>query len=266
MSNVIFYFSGTGNSLNIAREIGKLLSDTKLIKIHETQDEINASGYDRVGIVYPVYYYQMPVLVEEFVKKLIITKEQYVFGIATYGGMRGRSLIDLRSTIEAKGCTLDAEFSVVMPGNYIVKYNAFPDGISRFILKKSKITAAKIADSIRLKEKTRPTKIRGFEKGFLSSEKNRTMILDIRQGFAQEDKSFICSETCTGCGACEKICPAKNIVMQENRPVWQHRCEQCLACLQWCPNRSIDYLQTTQKRTRYHHPEVTLKDMMKDSF
>jgi len=27
--------------------------------------------------------------------------------------------------------------------------------------------------------------------------------------------------------------------MFDGRPVWQHHCEQCFACLQWCPKEAI---------------------------
>ena len=76
------------------------------------------------------------------------------------------------------------------------------------------------------------------------------------------DKSFWADEKCTGCGICEKICPAQNISLMDGKPQWQHRCEQCFACLQWCPEEAIQYGKGTAKKKRYHHPEITLKDML----
>ncbi len=29
--------------------------------------------------------------------------------------------------------------------------------------------------------------------------------------------------------------------MEERRPVWQHNCERCLACIHWCPCEAIEY-------------------------
>ncbi len=50
--------------------------------------------------------------------------------------------------------------------------------------------------------------------------------------------------------------------MKEGRPCWLHRCEQCLACIQWCPREAIQYGKKTVRTPRYHNPEVTLKDML----
>jgi Pyruvate/2-oxoacid:ferredoxin oxidoreductase delta subunit len=50
--------------------------------------------------------------------------------------------------------------------------------------------------------------------------------------------------------------------MANGKPIWQHRCEQCFACLQWCPEESIQYGKKTQKKKRYHHPEIKLSDML----
>ena len=56
-----------------------------------------------------------------------------------------------------------------------------------------------------------------------------------------------------------------NIEMVNERPAWLHRCEQCFACLQWCPQEAIQYGKKTVKYPRYHHPEVTLKDMLEQA-
>ena len=76
------------------------------------------------------------------------------------------------------------------------------------------------------------------------------------------DKSFFADEKCTSCGICEKLCPAGNIVITEGKAVWQHRCEQCFACLQWCPAEAIQYGKNTKSKKRYHHPEISLKDII----
>jgi ferredoxin len=76
------------------------------------------------------------------------------------------------------------------------------------------------------------------------------------------DKSFNTTKTCNGCGLCAKACPAVNIVMTNGRPVWQHRCQQCFACLQWCPQEAVEYWRITRGRKRYHHPDIQLKDLI----
>ena len=64
------------------------------------------------------------------------------------------------------------------------------------------------------------------------------------------DKQFRVDDKCNQCGICGKVCPSENITMQEGKPVWNHHCEQCFACLQWCPKKAIQYGKRTVKYTQ----------------
>jgi MinD superfamily P-loop ATPase len=58
------------------------------------------------------------------------------------------------------------------------------------------------------------------------------------------------------------VCQVENIEMKDGKPTWLHHCEQCLACLQWCPQEAIQVGRKTEGRKRYHHPEITASDLM----
>jgi len=45
---------------------------------------------------------------------------------------------------------------------------------------------------------------------------------------------------------------------QGSSPVWGNHCEACLACIQRCPTKAIDYNHKTQARKRYINPNVKL--------
>ena len=75
------------------------------------------------------------------------------------------------------------------------------------------------------------------------------------------DKGFGYNEKCNGCGICARVCPVNNIEMIDKRPVWQHHCESCYACFQWCPREAIGG-DTSQYEKKYHHPAVKLTDML----
>jgi len=61
---------------------------------------------------------------------------------------------------------------------------------------------------------------------------------------------------------CQKICPAANIEKAEGKPIFQGKCEHCLACLQNCPVCAIDWKNKTQGKDRYRHFAVTINDMI----
>ena len=77
----------------------------------------------------------------------------------------------------------------------------------------------------------------------------------------ESDKSFYSDNNCTSCGICEKICPVNNIIIIDGKPQWQHKCQQCLACINLCPEKSIQFGTKTLKTQRYHHPEITVQDI-----
>jgi len=72
MSTEIYYFSGKGNSLYVARELQKRISDSSLISIVSLlpKDVIQTNGKS-VGLVFPVHALTIPIAVKQFLKKLI---------------------------------------------------------------------------------------------------------------------------------------------------------------------------------------------------
>lgn len=53
--NVIFFFSGTGNCLSIARNIAKGIGGAQLIRIKKGMPKPDLSDADRIGFVFPCY-------------------------------------------------------------------------------------------------------------------------------------------------------------------------------------------------------------------
>ncbi len=82
MSTEIYYFSGTGNSLAVARDIARK-TNGKLIPIPSIMDkERIKTDADVIGIVFPVYYEPyggVPLIVRRFVRKLEGIGSKYIF-------------------------------------------------------------------------------------------------------------------------------------------------------------------------------------------
>ena len=58
-------------------------------------------------------------------------------------------------------------------------------------------------------------------------------------------KLKIDNDKCIGCGKCEKICPMKNISINEGKAVANNRCTMCYRCINNCPKQAITLLGKT---------------------
>ena len=263
MSAELYYFSGTGNSLVVARDIAEKISG-KLISIPAVMDKESIKiDADVLGIVSPTYCMRMPGIVERFISKLTNLQSKYIFAIVTVGGIAGGILDRLSEAISLRGGSLTAGFVVRMPANYIHDADALPLFLQKRMFRKWEKRVDKIADYVLNVKSGRMEKFnplmtllfsKSIEKQYLRGE----LKPDI-------DKNFWADDKCNGCGICAKVCPVSNIEMVDDRPVWQHHCEKCLTCIQWCPEEAIQFKDVTLKRKRYHHPDVKLSDMLKRS-
>jgi ferredoxin len=261
MKTIIYYFTGTGNSLAAAKKIAAALGDTELVPIallKEIPGRVVPAA-DRVGIVSPVYDAGLPVIVKEFAERLDICAIPYAFGIITLGGV-GVSALHQLNGILMRGCRkkLDAAFAVKMPGNF-PPVGVPPSGEKKEeILRRADTDLAAIIVMIRKGQSSPPA----FSP--LSSLMRCFLYPPFSKNVHGMDTSFSVEETCTSCGTCAKVCPVGNITMENDRPVWQHRCELCCACLHFCPVEAIQLntLQGTKGRGRYRHPDLRVEDMM----
>ena len=258
MSTSLFYFTGTGNSLKVARDLANELRDAKIVDISKAINaEIDQSA-EKIGIIFPVYIFGMPLIVSKFIKKLKADKTKYIFAIATYGGMPADTLGQTAKELRSLGLKLSAGFAIRMPGNYTPLQEAIAQEKQNEMFR---IESARIKEiAAKVKEK----KQEGIEKGnFITNAVFSGIIYNLYAGkIPFMDRDFWVDENCTSCGTCVKVCPVSNIELINKRPVWLHRCEQCFACLQWCPAEAIQCGKNTVGRKRYRNPEIKLVDLI----
>jgi len=77
--------------------------------------------------------------------------------------------------------------------------------------------------------------------------------------------NFWTNDQCKGCRTCESVCPVNNIKLVDNKPIWLDHCQQCLACIHWCPEKAIQFGKRTLNKKRYRNPTITVKDMLNSS-
>lgn len=255
MNTTIYYFSGTGNSLMVAKDLSERLENSKIVQISKDNMSIlKDTQSSKIGFVFPVYLSGMPIMVKTFIENLQINKNTYVFAIATCGGIVGTSLNQIKKILQKKDVKLSASFTIVMPGNDQLLYSPLSKEKQDNLFEKEKNQVSKIASVVTNNQqalcKVNPL-ITTFGKALYSTFNPKNV-----------SKNFWTDEKCIGCGICSKVCPANNIVMYGGKPKWEQQCESCLACMQWCPQKSIQYKKSTIKRGRYHNPYITATDFI----
>lgn len=255
-TTTIYFFSGTGNSLKVAKDLNAQLEDSKLIQISKKNLSINNdTSSDKIGFVYPIYFNGIPVMVQKFIENLKVNKDAYIFAVATFGGSAGISFNQIDDILNTKGVSLSASFKVMMPGNYQVMYPPMSAEKQAERFKDANEQILKIASTIKRNEIDKSNKVGGIKKAVFGLMYNTFFKPN------DKDKNFWSTEKCNGCGTCSKVCPANNIDIVHGKPQWKHQCEQCVACMQWCPQKAIQYKKKTLKREQYHNPEIKVNEL-----
>jgi ferredoxin len=258
MENTIFYYTGTGNSLWVARTLVEMLGDAQLVSISKWMKDKNPIFSPNIGVVFPVHMWGVPSPIIKFISEIKTLSPQYIFAVAVDADQAANTLVQLKNIFKKNGMNLNCGYEIKLPTNYIPWGGAEPreKQEAKFDLAKRKFPG--IISTIKNKE-TRPV-----DKGSLWERGLFTLIYKFSYAqIPKMDGKFWVDGKCNQCGICSKVCQAENIVLVEGKPTWNHRCEQCLACIQWCPQKAIQYGTKTQAYARYHHPEIQLKDMLK---
>jgi ferredoxin/protein involved in ribonucleotide reduction len=249
----ILYFTSTGNCLYIAKRIGgELLSIPWLQK--ENRYEIDD---DMVGIVVPVYGFDVPRPVRFYLKNARI-KAEYVFLVMTYGNMAMAAAGQMRKLLAANNTHLHYAAEIKMVDNYLPLFEIAKQleiQNDKDIMLKIDAIAADIAG----KKHCMP-KHTWFEKmvsnivsSYYASEKGGRLMNKAVQNFTM-------NSSCNGCGICRNVCPMGNISGSE-KPAYLNKCEFCLACIHHCPQNAI-HLNNEKSAKRFRNEHITVSEII----
>lgn len=238
MKTHLFYYSATGNTKLACEYIQKRITGIELFDIAETPTIVTDKA-DIIGIATPVFYLNIPPIVNSFLDSLHSTHGKPAFILETYGMMQGKSLSILEKKLSKKGLLVFDNHSLRMPESfppYIAK--GWTDNNAP---KESEMSAlGHFLDSIR-------ATMRQMESGKeLLIEKVKSSIFNMiipAPSHTKIMKQFgdikINEKLCNSCGICENACGYKAVVMDTKPTFNRNKCHACFCCINNCPHKAI---------------------------
>lgn len=286
MKMQIYYFTGTGNCLAVARAVTAKFGGEPISIATALANRNLRTDARTLGIVFPAYLsalHGVPLIVERFLAEFEDIASKRVFAICSCGGYEIVNAVpavrNLARFAKAHGVDLAAEYTVRLPMNNL-DYDHIPVPIetdSAAIIRASESQIDDICDRIVRERKGRHHIARACFTVTLkpmysalakaSVKALREMAhepadspLDFRELIPLTDRSISVDDACTGCGTCAKVCPVDNIQVIDGKPNWLHHCEMCFACDEWCPQGAVHHWGRPNG-AKYHHPDVRAKDL-----
>lgn len=256
---MIFYFSGTGNSLWAARTLAHKLNQPLSNLMDHWDDDFWRCEDSFIGFVLPTYMADLPWLVKRVLETLELTNACYCFVVMTSStGKSGKAFAAMDSVLQMAGARLHAGFDLQMPGNCLV--SSEEENAKRLAAAPMKL--ANIADAAERETHTYRSRAQLPPEDFVES--SYFYGINSRKRLTKM-KEFTITDDCNKCGICVRVCPTCNIETIDDQVVIHgEACAACYACLHWCPQAAVKLTVAPlkKKRFQYHHPEVKLEDML----
>ena len=248
---MILYYSATGNSAYAAKRIGQAIGDEvqDLLPRLREGDHTPIHSDKPFVIVAPTFAWRMPRFVRSWLSGTALTGNPAVYFILTCGDSMGNAGEDAEQLTREMGKEYRGCASIVMPENYIAMFQAPGPREALEIVERAEGRMDELADLLNRGERF-PTEGTGLPARLCSGAMNTFFYR-----FAIRDKKFFATETCNGCGYCEKVCPLNNIKITDGKPRWGGSCTHCMACICTCPKEAVEYGKGTKGKVRYYCPK-----------
>lgn len=215
--SVVYYFSGSGNTKEVATHIAQEL-DFPLEEIFKNTPDRTETAV----VVFPVYCQNIPKPVKRFLESLECNK---IALIATYGRIsHGNVLKECEKIVKTK---IVAAAYVPYKHSYLDVNDCYDEVSLKPLI--TKIKQSNAVDCVKI-----PRAKKNVFANFMPSLRSRIGVKIIK------------TDSCTDCGKCGEICPANAI----KNGITDKNCIRCLKCVTYCPNRALTF-KCSRILTRY---------------
>lgn len=250
---MIFYFTSTGNSLYVAKQ----LDEERYSIAQEINKENRQYKADKIGIVCPLYEFEMPNLVKQFIMESKFETD-YFYIIVTYGMHNGGVAQRSKEWLEEIGKHVDYFNTIIMHDNAIIVF----DMDEQRKLEDSKKVDENIS-SIKNDINQRKIEIEYAPQDELDFQAGYKKMIE-EKGPSYSFPLFHVTDACVGCGTCTKVCPRGCISIVDNKPVYDYtNCVNCMGCAQACPTKAIKLnVNEPNPNARYRNVHIALNEII----
>ena len=233
----IYYFTGTGNSLHVARKLAAHIENSSvepMSRLAKRGGSDEPEDLAAVGFVFPVYFDRIPDIVRTAIAGSLLPTGAYLFAVSVSGEPTGNAVVELGRLLQSKGLRLGYGLNVALADNSIIMRTSPETTERRFAEFDEQVGA--IADSIRARSRN----------DYEAARSTRLAVMGPvnRFGFDylyQARQRTVDEARCSRCGLCVKLCPVGNIVLTDGVVSIGSDCQLCFACLNWCPDAAIRF-------------------------
>ena len=248
---IIYCFSGTGNSRQIAGWFSRLALD-KVIPCRISDIAKTGSGIpEKTGagtlimIISPIHGFNYPKITLDFIRRFPAGKNRVILmntraglkaGKIVTPGLTGIAFIVSSLLLKKKGYKIAGQIAFDMPSNWISIHPALKDKSVGFILEKNHARVKKHFEELYMTGSNFSAR-KDIIQDILISPVSLAYYM-IGRFFL--GKSYYASDKCTNCNLCIKQCPVQAIRKVDGRPYWTFKCESCMRCMNNCPENAIE--------------------------
>ena len=254
---MVFYFTGTGNSLYVAKQF-----DPKPMSIPQVmRNEEREFFADSIGLIAPIYGYELPLMVKEFLKEADL-HTNYFYIILTYGNRHGGAAELAKELCDSCGITVNYINVLLMVDNWLPSFDMDEQ---KKIDKKVEEQIAAIQTEIRAR------------KNMISAvtEEDRNAHQQFLDNMKQMPPNawqhlFRVTDACVGCKICEKVCPSASVrvlnvtiilpLTKQNIP------KASIWFLYACPQKAIQLvIPEKNPNARYRNEHISLNEIIESN-
>lgn len=255
---MVFYFTGTGNSLYVARSL-----DSECVSIPQIMNrKQRIFQAQQIGIVCPCYGHELPQMVQEFIRRSIFACD-YLYVIVTYGFAHGNVVDHVLQVFDGSKKQPDLVRTILMVDNFLPGFDMKEqEAMHKDVEGPLQVIRRQVGEKRHLMEKVTPEDLR-IHRAYAESVHHQDARCWANLNF---------TDLCIGCGLCTKVCPAGCIHLENGKALRTGEgCQACLSCAHVCPEMAIQLLPAygaaePNPKARYRNPNVSLSALISSNW